>query len=326
MAPKGSQRPRIDISSLPDSSEVEIDFHDTSFFQLSPDPFPQLPTPASILEQWPDHGGGVIKFEHLNLAVKLGDSSYLRLEEAQTMRAIRQAFPHHDVPVPEVFGWRKYGDQNFIYMSLVRGQTLREAWQSLTEADKESICGELSRIVAALRQITQDSPNRFIGTSPRSVSCSPPWLYTYPDLGSVNGGTVQDRFFKLDYEEGPFFTIKTFNDWLLAAATRQRPGPEGVVADPYREFIPDSGNIYFTHGDLTLGNIIVSGTPGSRKIAAIVDWEQAGWYPEYWEYCKLLYGVEYSHEWREAGWADKVLESFDDEWTAFAEYSVWRCP
>ncbi|KAG7129493.1 hypothetical protein HYQ46_010110 [Verticillium longisporum] len=127
-------------------------------------------------------------------------------------------------------------------------------------------------------------------------------------IGSTNGETVQDRFFKLDYEGGPFFTIKSFNDWLLAAATRQKPGSD-VVAGPYRDYFPDSGNIYFTHGDLTLGNIIVSGVAGSRRIDGIIDWEQAGWYPEYWEYCKLLYGVEFPHEWREAGWVDKVCEA-----------------
>jgi hypothetical protein len=164
MAAKGTRRPLIHIPSLPDISRAEIDFHDTSFFSSSQLPFPQLPTPASILAQCPDHGANVIKFEHLNLAVKVGDSSYLRLEEAQTMRAIRQAFPHNDVPVPEVFGWRKYEDQTFIYMSLIRGQTLREAWSYLTEEDKESICGELSCVVAALRRITQGSSGLFIGT------------------------------------------------------------------------------------------------------------------------------------------------------------------
>ncbi|POR30952.1 Phosphotransferase enzyme family protein [Tolypocladium paradoxum] len=313
MAANGTHQPRIDISCLPDVSEPEMDFHDTSFFRsnLHNCPVPQLPTPASILEQYPNGGAYVAKFEHLNLAVKFGQSSYLRLEEAQAMRAMRQIFPNNEVPVPEVFGWRKHGDQTFIYMSLIRGPTLREAWPSLTEADKKAICGELRCIVAALRQITQGSSNRFIG--------------------SINGGTLQDCFFKLDYEQGPFWSMKSFNDWLFAAATRQRPDPDGVINGLYedglyRDLLPDTGNIYFTHGDLTLGNIIISGIPGSQRIVGIIDWEQAGWYPEYWEYCKLLYGVEDSHEWREDGWADKVMDSYDDEMDAFANYSSWRCP
>ncbi|KAI1112331.1 hypothetical protein F5Y14DRAFT_422324 [Nemania sp. NC0429] len=57
-----------------------------------------------------------------------------------------------------------------------------------------------------------------------------------------------------------------------------------------------------------LGNIIVSPDEHSvYHIAGIVDWEQAGWYSEYWEYFKLYYGVEIDHPWRAEGWADKVM-------------------
>lgn len=144
--------------------------------------------------------------------------------------------------------------------------------------------------------------------------------------GSISGGTVQDRFFKLDYEEGPFSSIESFNDWLLIAALRQTTVPEKLDGS-YRDLLPDRGNVYFTHGDLTLGNIIVSGAPGSKKVIGIVDWEQAGWYPEYWEYCKMFYGVEDSHEWSSAGWVSKIMRAFDDEYFAFSEYSHWRgCP
>ncbi len=146
-------------------------------------------------------------------------------------------------------------------------------------------------------------------------------------VGSVNGGHAQDRYFKLDYEEGPFKDIKSFNDWLGMAATRQRPGPNGIIRDPYRDFLPDTGEVYFTHGDLTPGNIIISDTPstaGTREIVGVIDWEQAGWYPEYWEYCKLLCGVPNRQPWCEEGWANGVVRPFDDEWEAVGEYYAWR--
>lgn len=321
MAIRGNSLLRIDAASLPDASNLEVNFYDTSFFRSNSSHLPQLPSPASILQQHPHHGASVVKYAHLNLAVKFGDASYLRIEEAQTMRALRQLFVHGEVPVPEVFGWRRHGDQNFIYMSLITGLTLREAWPLLDDNDKGSICDDLSRIIKSLRTLTPSHP--FIGTFAQSL-CQCENLLT-PKPGSINGGTVQDRFFKLDYEKGPFPTIGSFNDWLLAAATRQKP-EAGVITGPLREYLPDKGEIYFTHGDLTLGNIIISDTPGPRRIVGVVDWEQAGWYPEYWEYCKLLYGVEYSHEWRHAGWADTVMSPFEQEWEVFAEYSSWRCP
>jgi len=40
-----------------------------------------------------------------------------------------------------------------------------------------------------------------------------------------------------------------------------------------------------THGDLSFRNIIVQG----EKLTGIVDWETAGWYPDYWEYASTFY-------------------------------------
>jgi hypothetical protein len=181
VAAKSAHQPLIDISSLPDISIEHMDFHDTSFFQSNGPSLPQLPTPEIILQQHPDLSDGIVKFEHLNLVVKVGYSDYLRLEEAQTMRALRQAFPDNEVPVPEVFGWRTSGDQVFIYMSLIHGKTLREAWPSLTDVDKKSICDELRQIVFALRRITQGSSDRFIGkealvSSPRCTKSTLPYF------------------------------------------------------------------------------------------------------------------------------------------------------
>jgi hypothetical protein len=40
--------------------------------------------------------------------------------------------------------------------------------------------------------------------------------------------------------------------------------------------------IVLTHGDLLLRNILVR----DAKVLAILDWEMAGYFPEYWEYVK----------------------------------------
>ncbi|KPM43226.1 hypothetical protein AK830_g3342 [Neonectria ditissima] len=325
MEPELTSQPHIDVSSLPDISKPEMDFSDTSFFQSQDNEPRQLPTPASIVKDLPGLCECVIKLENLNLAVKIGRPQYLRLEEAQSLQILRQIFPTHEVPVPEVFGWKSYRGFNFMYMSLAHGQTLREAWPSFTLADKEAVSSQLGRVVCALREINQEISDRWIGQSH--------FFQGYADAastdylpGSINRGPVTDRFFHDDYVEGPFYTIKAFNDWTLAAATRQRPGPEGVKLLPHRDLFPDKGNIYFTHGDLTLNNIIISGTPGSYKIESILDWEQAGWYLEYWEYCKMQYAVDYEHGWRTEGWAQKVMEPCEETWDAFADYSQWRCP
>ncbi|KAM0714212.1 hypothetical protein Q7P37_009999 [Cladosporium fusiforme] len=43
-------------------------------------------------------------------------------------------------------------------------------------------------------------------------------------------------------------------------------------------------SIRFTHGDLSPRNIIVK----NGTIQALIDWEYAGWYPEYFEYVKFF--------------------------------------
>jgi hypothetical protein len=43
----------------------------------------------------------------------------------------------------------------------------------------------------------------------------------------------------------------------------------------------------FSRADLCTRNIIVR----DGKIAAMVDWQFAGWYPEYWEYTKAHFGL-----------------------------------
>ncbi|KAJ3777213.1 kinase-like protein [Lentinula raphanica] len=42
--------------------------------------------------------------------------------------------------------------------------------------------------------------------------------------------------------------------------------------------------ITFTHSDMNASNILVK----DDHLVAIIDWEFAGWYPEYWEYTQLI--------------------------------------
>lgn len=51
--------------------------------------------------------------------------------------------------------------------------------------------------------------------------------------------------------------------------------------------------IVFTHGDLRPDNIIVK----NGRVTAIIDWEMAGWYPEYWEFAKALHLEVFADDW-----------------------------
>lgn len=51
--------------------------------------------------------------------------------------------------------------------------------------------------------------------------------------------------------------------------------------------------IVFTHGDLRPANIIVK----DGRVTAIIDWEMAGWYPDYWEFAKAFYLEMFANDW-----------------------------
>ena len=151
----------LDPSLLSHSSTTDIEFRDTSYFKVASPaiPVPPLPPPAAVLAERPHAHSAVVRYEHLGLLVKFGLPHKVRVEEAQALQALRRAFPNNEVPVPELYGWKISHGYNFIYMSIIPGQTLRAAWQHISQAEKESIATQLGAIVSALRGILQ-LPNK----------------------------------------------------------------------------------------------------------------------------------------------------------------------
>jgi hypothetical protein len=115
-------------------------------------------------------------------------------------------------------------------------------------------------------------------------------------LGSIGGQHLFDVMFEGLPKGGPFSSVKEFHDWFANQANRFHPNLEEFV-DPMRPGLPDSASIKFTHGDLHRSNIIMSPDSNPPRIRAIIDWQQSGWYPDYWEYCKAIYTVHANDEW-----------------------------
>ncbi|KAJ4293264.1 hypothetical protein N0V90_008546 [Kalmusia sp. IMI 367209] len=161
-------------------------------------------------------------------------------------------------------------------MEAIRGQTLEDVWTKLNEDDRLHICGELRTILHNLRQLKQYPSDRFIG--------------------SITRDSYFERalFLESQSETGPFTSVKDFHDWFIQQYKRKMPNPETVL-EPYRKDLPDDSEIVFTHGDLHRSNIIISSTP--LRVATLVDWEQSGWLPAYWEDCKAHWTATYLGEW-----------------------------
>ncbi|KAJ3757016.1 kinase-like domain-containing protein [Lentinula raphanica] len=88
-------------------------------------------------------------------------------------------------------------------------------------------------------------------------------------IGSVTGGPFRNLYFFPD-------AIRPQHAWTKLLAN-----------------FPQDCPIYFSHGDLVPRNILVEGS----TITGIVDWSMAGFYPEFWEYCRMYDESEQSEGW-----------------------------
>ena len=100
-------------------------------------------------------------------------------------------------------------------------------------------------------------------------------------LGSVTGSPYDNWF--MPFPWSPPHAFKTTMEYLdcYREMSFDICGPE-YVEELFSHF-PTDTQVHLTHGDFLPHNILVDGS----KIAAVIDWETAGYYPEFWEYCRM---------------------------------------
>ncbi|GIK04904.1 hypothetical protein Aspvir_009002 [Aspergillus viridinutans] len=227
----------------------------------------------------------------LGLVVKYGAD--ITIAEAQTQIMLREQLQNR-VPVPEVFGWAEDAGQTFIYMSFVEGETLMERWGDLNEDEIRAICGELGHYMKMIRTLEQDLDVPYIGSLGKQP-LNEVLLVDRPGLVGPFQGTN---------------AVEQFHHTCRIEISSEVP-------------------VVFTHNDLLPPNIIIS-SGRNPKVAAIVDWAQAGWYPAYWEYCKArwmnvntsYFDMAFQEDWR-LNYLPMILDPVDDKtcyhpWIYFA--------
>lgn len=199
--------------------------------------------------------------------VKRGETVRIRKESA----SIAFVQVNTGIPVPKVYRtWTE--DTNghtfgYIEMEKVPGVQLEQAWCQMSLAARSTATAEFTDHVKQLRAIPQSEPVGWIGACDGS-------------------GTFDCRLSHKAIEEvDPFASEQDFNAFISRNLVRNG-------TDNYKEqFLPVlktyEHKIVFTHGDLSSLHIFVDVQSG--HILGIIDWEMAGWMPEYWEYLKALY-------------------------------------
>ncbi|EPE07127.1 serine threonine protein kinase [Ophiostoma piceae UAMH 11346] len=236
-----------------------------------------------------------------NLIVK----SNLRttLSEAATMQFVAAHTRH--VPVPHVHCAFEHGNRTYIVMERVEGVPLNEVWNDLLPAEQLQVLVHLTFIMRSLRRI---------GTCAKPPPVSPPLRHTAArgrKIASCIGGSLcgpriphagceydpkYKAFGQRDYScrFGPFDTVREFHSWLRKEFTLRDlvSMPSSVSnGDPIRQMIVEQERfaqeqrpLVFTHGDLHPTNILLARREGKVWVSGLIDWECAGWYPDYWEY------------------------------------------
>lgn len=179
----------------------------------------------------------------------------LRAHEAANLRYIAE---NTTIPIPKVHDVRwEDGKVTAIVMDYMPGKRLEEAWDTMDHEQKLCTARELHDYVSQLRALK----GTYIG-------------------GADSGKAIIGQ--RAAIEGGPFETEKLFNEFILADIVKIVPD---MLQHYAKHALQDNHEIVFTHSDFAPRNILVD---ESGKVTAILDWEDAGWYPEYWEYFKAL--------------------------------------
>ncbi|KKZ64084.1 hypothetical protein EMCG_01580 [[Emmonsia] crescens] len=170
---------------------------------------------------------------------------------------------HTSIPIPKIFNTYEHHDALYIEMEYIPAMDLEKAWLGghLSQAQKEHMFRELPDYVSQLREL--DAPHQEMAASTDLNAC-------------------------LDYRIGfsafgPFTNHQYFHSFLRSGLVVEN------CTESFSQAVTDChSHVYqsrFTHADLYPRNILIR----DRKVCTIIDWEFAGWYPEYWKYTKMHY-------------------------------------
>ncbi|KFX93321.1 hypothetical protein V490_04905 [Pseudogymnoascus sp. VKM F-3557] len=201
------------------------------------------------------------------LLLKWSDGT--RLEEVLATQVCHAA----GLPVPRIIC---YGDHPetphapvSILMTRLPGKEMDQMYESLSATAKATALAELKAYLATIRQ----------------------WKSPWGDarICSITGGPIRSIRVP-NHIVGPYETSDEFHDYLLAPARHSscfasQEDFEAALQRARKLRTLEKPGVKFTHGDLKHHNILID---EGGHITGFLDWEAAGWYPEFWEYTTAM--------------------------------------
>lgn len=155
-------------------------------------------------------------------------------------------------------------------MEKVKGQTIQEAWPTMSLPEKEHIADQVAGCIQQLQQLHS------------------------PAMESLNGRPLYSGWLFLDGRDTPHGPLSSDLELQQSLAPALKELPNKVLTR-FMTRLPASAPYSFTHGDLNCENIIVK----DGNLLGIFDWEYAGYFPAWWEYAATSVGLsEDDGEWK----------------------------
>ncbi|KAI2776590.1 hypothetical protein F4815DRAFT_483981 [Daldinia loculata] len=193
---------------------------------------------------------------------------YLKLDEVDfscnEFNALGMVRRHTSIPVPKtldiVVDRSSSWPRSYLLMTRGSGFPLSRCQNVLLEKDIERIANQLKDYIAQLRSIPRPTKSDKAICNTLGEACRDPRIQSADPVGSF-------------VDEAAFSQMLRFSN------------------DPARR----GHKIVFTHANLNPWNILVNQSIQSDGsigwgVTGIVNWEFAGYYPEYWDYTKAMHG------------------------------------
>ncbi|KAF9630101.1 hypothetical protein BFW01_g282 [Lasiodiplodia theobromae] len=218
-----------------------------------------------------------------DFAVKFGRR--VTMLEAKNLEYVSK---NSEVPVPKFFTafTEPETSSTFIVMEYIDGHELGDIWKSLTPPEKQDVGKQIQNAVETLRAL---QPPDYFGSVGRQAFADGVFYYPHGPNPAI---------------KGPFKTEDELNEGMILRMAEFIPQASQTLMRTLMSTTLRGHKATFTHGDLQPKNIIVRRTgtkdDGSGMFEIkIIDWENSGWYPEYWEFCNATIGGSSKADWLE---------------------------
>ncbi|KIL89274.1 hypothetical protein FAVG1_07668 [Fusarium avenaceum] len=205
-------------------------------------------------------GNAMVQRLPFGLYLKYNSDSATLRNEYNALKTLEQ---QTNIPAPRALdiASQSTGENDFSYLLITRvpGTTLARCLDALSDQDYATVCTQLKGCISQMRDISKPVNYSMAICNTLGEACRDPRIRDWAPVG-------------------PCLDEASFSQYLRFPDEPSRRGH----------------NIVFTHGDLNPRNIMVerirdSTGVGSWRLSGIIDWETAGFYPDYWDCTKSMF-------------------------------------